>query len=119
MAKKRNVPNGTMVKSGSRFLKLLLLCSWCWMAPYGDSLPERRSVGNVQTESTWGELIYFLLYVGLSELGKKLDKGYVCPGYCGVDHKHNYEIKESYLPAVDGLHISVRDTTEEQSTVGI
>ena len=75
MAKKRNVPNGTMVKSGSRFLKLLLLCSWCWMAPYGNSVHERGSVGNDTPESSWGKVIYFLLYVGLSELGKTLDKG--------------------------------------------
>ena len=119
MEQRRNISNGPMAKPGSRFLKLLLLCSWCWMASYGYSMPEHRGVGDVQTESSWGKVIYFLLYVGLSELGKTLDKGYLCPGYCGIDHKHNYEIKESYIPAVDGLHIATRDTTEEQSTSSI
>ena len=119
MEQRRNISNGTLVKSGNRLFKLLLLCSWCWLAPYGDSMPERRGVGDVQTESSWGKVIFFLLYVGLSELGKALDKEYLCPDYCGTDHKHRYEIKESYLPAVDGLHISVRDTTEEQSAVNL
>ena len=116
---RRNISNGTLVKSGSRWFKLLLLCSWCWLAPYGDSMPERRSVGNDTPESSWGKVIYFLLYVGLSELGKALDKEYMCPDYCGADHKHNYEIKESYIQAVDGLHIATRDTTEEQSAGSI
>ena len=109
----------TLVKSGGRSVKYILLCSWCWLAPYGDSMPERRGVGNDTPESSWGKVIYALLYVGLSELGKTLDKGYLCPDYCGVDHKHNYEIKESYIQAVDGLHIATRDTTKEQSAVGI
>ena len=89
------------------------------MAPYGDSMPERRGMGNDTTESACGKIIFFLLYVGLSELGKTLDNNYICPGYCGIKHLHNYENKESYIQAVDGLHISIRDTTEEQSTVGI
>ena len=89
------------------------------MASYGYWMPEYRGVGNDTPESSWGKVIYFLLYVGLSELGKTLDKGYICPGYCGIDHKHNYEIKESNIPAADGLHISVGDTTEEQSTSSI
>ena len=54
--------------------------------------------------------------------GKRLDKGYKCPLYCGVDHKHIYweydEVKsnqESNLQTVDGLYNGIRDTTEEQS----
>ena len=82
-------------------------------------MPQRGGVGNDTPESSCGKIIFFLLYVGLSELGKTLDEGYLCPGYCGIDHKHNYEIKESYIPAVDGLHIATRDTTEEQSAGSI
>ena len=43
-----------------------------------------------------GSIVMFLIVVGLGELGKKLDKGYICPVYCEVNHKHRiieYEIK--------------------------
>ena len=55
--------------------------------------------------------------------GKKLDKGYRCPVYCGVDHKHyyweNHENKEDNIQAVDGLYRTVRDPGQEQSAGSI
>jgi hypothetical protein len=35
-----------------------------------------------------GKIVFFLLYVVVGEVGKTLDNEYVCPVYCGVDHKH-------------------------------
>jgi hypothetical protein len=43
-------------------------------------------------DKTWGKVVYFVLYVTCSEIGKHLDRnpmgGYQCPAYCDVDHKH-------------------------------
>ena len=52
----------------------------------GDWNPQHRSVG-INTPDT-GKIIFFIIYVILGELGKKLDKGYQCPVYCEVNHKH-------------------------------
>tara|TARA_R110002020_G_scaffold410826_1_gene620512 strand:- start:155 stop:370 length:216 start_codon:yes stop_codon:yes gene_type:complete len=37
-----------------------------------------------------GEIVFFGLFVIFGEIGKRLDKGYRCPTYCAVDHKHIY-----------------------------
>jgi len=70
-----------------------------------------------------GEILLFLINVVIHKVGKKLDKGYKCPLYCGVDHKHilwEYdEIKESDIPAVNGIYHGIRDTVKEQSTGSI
>jgi len=72
-------------------------------------------------EEDAGEIAIFLLYIVISEIGKKLDKGYSCPVYCDIRHKHyfweineeKYE-QESNLQAVDGLYRSDGDTGKEQ-----
>jgi hypothetical protein len=37
-----------------------------------------------------GEILLFIVQVVVGEVSKKLDKGYRCPTYCTVDHKHIY-----------------------------
>ena len=38
-----------------------------------------------------------------SEYGKKLDKKAKCPIYCGINHEHIYEEKESNIQRDDEL----------------
>jgi hypothetical protein len=70
-----------------------------------------------------GEILLFLINVVVHMTGKRLDKGYKCPLYCGVDHKHilwEYdENKESDIPAIDGIYQGTRDSTREQSESSI
>ena len=95
-------------------LTVTLLFSWCWPLYGADSLSKYRSMGIYEEDA--GEIALLLLYIMICEIGKKLDKGYRCPVYCGVKHKHiYYEIKKSNIPSVDGLHNSNRDSTKEQS----
>ena len=53
---------------------------------------EYRGMGPESPDSSWGKIIFFVVYVVLNELGKKLDKNpqaeYACPSYCDVDHIH-------------------------------
>ena len=54
-----------------------------------------------------GNIVMFLIVIGLGEIGKELDKGYRCPVYCDVSHNHIYwendETKEGNIPTNDGL----------------
>lgn len=98
-------------------LTIALLCSWSQFIYGNNSLPQYRSVG-INSEDK-DKIALFVLYVVISEYGKKLDKGYKCPVYCGVRHKHiyweNHEVKKSNIQTADGLYITARDTAEEQS----
>ena len=77
-----------MVKLGCWIMAIILLCTWCW-GGYGiDSMPEHSTVG--VHEKNAGKIAFFLLYVVVCEIGKKLDKGYGCPVYCDITHKHYY-----------------------------
>ena len=99
-------------------MAVILLCWWCWPLYGSDSMPQYSSI-RVRTNDT-GEVIYVVLYVILLEIGKKLDKGYKCPVYCAVDHKHyfreihekEYE-QESHLQTIAELHNSVRAGSKE------
>ena len=88
-----------MGKLNSRIIATLFLVVWCTMVCAGDWNPQHRSVV-IDTPDT-GEIIFFIIYVILGEIGKKLDKGYQCPVYCEVNHKHR---------------IIEYDTQREQST---
>jgi hypothetical protein len=106
-----------MAKLTYWLMAVILLCQFGWNIPTGNIHPEYRSMGNDA-----GKIILFLLYVAISEYGKKLDKGYKCPLYCGVDHKHilwEYdEVKsnqKSNLSPVNGIYHGIRDTVKEQS----
>ncbi len=87
-------------QSSYRAIQFILLC-WVWIM--GDVMSwsaEHRSVGiyspelHISSEDK-GEIIYFLIYVAVSEFGKKLDSKYVCPVYCGVNHKHRFRRYEA------------------------
>ncbi len=99
-------------------MAVILLCQFGWNIPTGNIYPEYRGMGDDA-----GKIVLFLIYIAISEYGKKLDREYKCPVYCDVDHKHyyweNHENKEGNLQTVDGLYIAVGDTTEEQSASGI
>ena len=75
-----------MGKLNSRIIATVLLVVWCTMVCAGDWNPQHRSVV-INTPDT-GKIIFFIIYVILGEIGKKLDKGYQCPVYCEVNHKH-------------------------------
>ena len=100
-------------------LAITLLCSWCWPVNGFDRMRKHRSMGIHEEDA--GEIAIFLLYIVISEIGKKLDKGYSCPVYCDIRHKHyfweineeKYE-QEGNLQAVDGLYRSDGDTGKEQ-----
>jgi len=65
-----------------------------------------------------GNIVMFLIVIGLGEIGKKLDKGYRCPVYCQVEHNHIYwekdETKESNIQTDDGLPGSDESEDREQ-----
>ena len=101
-----------MAQSSRWFLQLVLLCC-CWeLNAYGSGKPEYSSI-RIYPEDQ-GEILLFLVNVGVHLVGKKLDKGYRCPVYCTVDHVHifwEYEEKntnEGDIQAVDGVHQSAR-----------
>ena len=75
-----------MGKLNGRIIANLFLVVWCTMVCAGDWNPQHRSVV-INTPDT-GKIIFFIIYVILGEIGKKLDKGYQCPVYCEVNHKH-------------------------------
>jgi hypothetical protein len=58
----------------------------------GDRYTEYRGVVTESPDTSWGKVIYFVLYVVCNEAGKYLDihpmGDYTCPDYCDVDHKH-------------------------------
>ena len=75
-----------MGKLNSRIIATLFLVVWCTMVCAGDWNPQHRSM--VINTSDTGKIIFFIIYVILGEVGKKLDMGYQCPVYCEVNHKH-------------------------------
>ena len=99
-------------------MAVILLCWWCWPLYGNDSMHQYSSV-RVRTNDT-GEIIHLVLNVILLEIGKKLDKGYKCPVYCGIDHKHyfretnekEYE-QESNVQTIAELHNPVGATGKE------
>ena len=117
------VPVCKMDKLGRWTLQSLLLCILWTVADALPGSPEYSSMG-IHSESIAisredkGEVLLFLINVVLHKIGKKLDTGYRCPVYCGVDHKHIYweyhEVKKSNIPSVDGLHHDTRDSTKKQ-----
>ena len=90
-----------MGKLGNRTITAVLLVAWITMVCAGDWGSQYRSVGF--NSSDIGQIAFFVLYVIVGETGKKLDKGYICPVYCEVKHKHIYEAKESNIQATDNI----------------
>ena len=115
------VSTGKMVQSSYRLIQLILLCFIWQLGTFSLGWSQYSSI-RIQQEDE-GEILLFLINVVVHIAGKKLDKGYKCPVYCGVDHKHyyweNHENKEGYVQTVDELHRATRDTGQEQSAGGI
>ena len=104
-------PTSKMVQSGYRVIQYLLLCLLWQLGPTGTGWTEYSSLGIYQTASISGEdtgkIVLFIVNAVLNKLGKKLDKGYRCPVYCDIDHKHiyweNYETEKSNISTDDEL----------------
>ena len=115
------VPTDKMVQSSRRLIQFILLCVIWQLGSVSLGWCQHSSI-RIQQEDK-GEILLFLVNTVVYMAGKKLDKGYKCPVYCGVDHKHYYwendEDKESYIQTADGLHRAVRDSSQEQSARGI
>ena len=115
------VPTDKMVQPGRRFIQLILLCLFWQLGTISLGWSQYSSI-RVQQEDK-GEILLFLINVVVHMTGKKLDKGYRCPVYCAVDHKHyyweNHENKEDNIQTVDELYRAAGDTGQEQSASGI
>ena len=115
------VSTGKMVQSSYRLIQLILLCFIWQLGTISLGWSQHSSI-RIQQEDE-GEILLFLINVVVYKIGKRLDKGYKCPVYCGVDHKHyyweNHENKEGYVQAVDGLYRAARDPGPEQSESSI
>ena len=115
------VSTSKMVQSRRRFIQFILLCLIWQLGTVSLGWGLYSSIRFQQEDA--GKILLALINVTVHKVGKKLDKGYRCPVYCGVDHKHYYwendEDKEGHLQAVDGLYRTARDTNPEQSESGI
>ena len=86
-----------MVQSRHWLIQLILLCQLWQLGTPCFGGPEHSGMGvhkKKQSESGIENLYLFVMYVLVSEYGKKLDKQAKCPLYCGINHKHNYHEKE-------------------------
>ena len=108
----------TMVQSSRWLLQLILICMFIQLATPCFGQPEHSGMGihkERNTEAGIGSLYTFVLYVLISEYGKKLDKKAKCPLYCGINHKHNYHEKEkSNIQGNDGIPRSGESERREQ-----
>ena len=115
------VSTDKMVQSSRRVIQLILLCFIWQLGTVSPGWSQHSSI-RIQQEDQ-GEILLFLINVVVHKVGKKLDRGYKCPVYCDVSHKHyyweNHENKEGYIQTADELHRAVRDSSQEQSTGGI
>ena len=115
------VSTGKMVQSSYRLIQLILLCFIWQLGTVSLGWCQYRSIRFQQEDK--GEILLFLINVAVHMTGKKLDKGYKCPVYCAIDHKHyyweNYENKEGYLQTVDELYRATGNAGQEQSASGI
>ena len=86
-----------MDQFGHRLVQYLLICMFIQLFTPLFGVPEHSGMGvheKKQSESGIENLYLFVMYVLVSEYGKKLDKKAKCPLYCGINHKHNYYEKE-------------------------
>ena len=115
------VSSNKMVQSSYRLIQLILLCFIWQLGLISLGWSQHSSIRFQQEDE--GEILLFLINIVITKVGKKLDKGYKCPVYCGVDHKHyyweNHENKESNIQAADGLYRAARDPGQEQSAGSI
>jgi len=77
-----------MGKLNHRLVSIALLGIWCTFLSSANFNSQYR--GLVPNKEDVGKIVYFILYIAISEIGKKMDKNYRCPRHCEVDHKHIY-----------------------------
>ena len=77
-----------MGKLNHRFMAIALLGIWCTFLSLSNLNGQHRSM-DVHTSDP-GELVFLVIYIIITETGKKLDKSYRCPIYCEINHKHIY-----------------------------
>ena len=111
------VPTNKMVQPSHRLVQYLLLCLF-WQLGFASPGGTQYSSIRIQSPDK-GEIVLFLINVLVTKVGKKLDNGYRCPVYCGVDHKHIYwkkdETEKSNVSPDDGLPGSSKPEDREQS----
>ena len=107
-----------MDQFGHRLVQYLLICMFIQLFTPLFGVPEHSGMGvheKKQSESGIENLYLFVMYVLVSEYGKKLDKKAKCPLYCGINHKHNYYEKEkSNIQRDDELPGSSKPGSREQ-----
>ena len=110
------VPTDKVVQSSYRLIQLILLCFIWQLGLISLGWCQHSSIRFQQEDQ--GEILLFLINVAVHMTGKKLDKGYRCPVYCAVDHKHiyweKYETEKSNIPPDDGLPGSDEPQNREQ-----
>ena len=109
------VSDGKMVQYSYRILQLIFLCVLWSSLLACDRCIEYSSI--YIHEEDRGEIALFLINVVITMTSKKLDKGYKCPVYCGVDHKHIYwkedETKKDHIQATNELYRDTRTASKE------
>ena len=115
-----------MVKLTCWTLAITLFCSWCWPLYGNGSMYQYSSVRVHTSNEDIGKITLFILFVIVSEIGKRLDKEYICPVYCDIDHTHYFREKdeekheqEGNLQTVDGIHNTTGATGKKQSAGSI
>ena len=106
-----------MDKFSRGIIAVLLLVVWSSLVCAGNWGTQHRSVGADASDP--GEIVFFILYVLISEFGKKLDKNYICPVYCEVKHRHIYETEESNIQTASRIHRPDASKSGEQSEDGL
>ena len=81
-----------MGKLNHRLVAIILLGIWCTFLSSASFDNQYRGVEFYPPDA--GKIVFFIIYVVLGEIAKKLDKGYRCPSYCEADHKHIYREQE-------------------------
>ena len=91
-----------MGKFNNRIMAIIFMACWCSMVYTGDWRPEHRGMGIKSSNTSWGKVIFFVLYVLCNELGDHLDEhpmgDYACPSYCDADHIHIRRSHEGIIP---------------------
>ena len=103
-----------MVKFGYRIMAIILLGTGFTMVYAGDRMLEYSSMGIYTSQEDIGEIVLFVLYVVVNEIGKVLDKKAICPVYCQVNHEHIYEKTKSNLQTADRIPRSGKLEDREQ-----
>jgi len=107
-----------MVQPCCWFLQLILLCQLFQLGTPLRGGTQHSSLGihqeGIASEEDIGEIVFFLLYILIVEIGKKLDKGYRCPVYCEVKHEHIYYEEKSNIQTDDRIPRSDESKDREQ-----